>query len=70
MSDIPEIQASDYRSALHLTNLIAIGEIQLPVRVLCGNSGFTITRPNFNALSLGCLMAAFWPEPDESKKSK
>ncbi len=67
MSDIPEIQASDYHSALRLTNLIAVGEIELPVRVRCGNSGFTITRQNFNALSLGCLMASSWPEPNGDK---
>jgi hypothetical protein len=67
MSDIPEIKASDYRSALHLTNQIAVGEIALPVRVLCGDSGFTITCANQNALSLGVLMAASWPEPKDDE---
>ncbi len=63
MNAIPTIQASNYQNALEVTNLIAVGQIKLPVEIQCGNSTFTITCANQNWVALGVLMAASWPEP-------
>lgn len=60
--EIPVVQATDYRSALHFTNSIHHGLQQLPLYIQVRQSRFKVTKENFDALSLGVLMAAEWPE--------
>lgn len=67
MTEIPTIQASEYRSALHFTNTIrcslgVLNSEQLPLYVQCGRSQFKITEENFEHIALGVLMAASWPD--------
>jgi hypothetical protein len=72
MSDIPIVQLNEFPNAMAFMNSIHIALSQkekgnlsaevLPVHVQIGKSRFTVTKENFELLSLGVLMAVLWEE--------